>query len=78
MDLVLNTRTGYVLPQYHVVFDEKFYTVEHMQDGTVPENWKKPGRVSIRACCKRVVSLKILKNSPTQGGLAQRTLEPGL
>ena len=38
--LVLNTRTGHVLPQYHVVVDDKFSTVEHMKKVTVPGNWK--------------------------------------
>ena len=40
MALVLNTRTGHVLPQYHVVVDDKFSTVEHMKKVTVPGNWK--------------------------------------
>ena len=39
--LVLNTRTGHVYPQYHVVFDDTLSTVEHMRNDTVPVNWKK-------------------------------------
>ena len=40
MAIVLNTRTGNVFPQYHVVFDDTFSTVEHTRKGTVPGNWK--------------------------------------
>ena len=36
LDLALNTRTGHVHPQYHVVFDNTFSTVEHMRNVTVP------------------------------------------
>lgn len=38
--LVLNPSTGHVSPQYHVVFDDKFTTVNHMRTGTVPSNWR--------------------------------------
>ena len=40
VDLLLNTRTGHVSPQNHVVFDETLSTVEHMSKVTVPLNWK--------------------------------------
>ena len=40
MDLVFNTRTGNILPQYHVVFDNTFSTVYHMSKGIVTENWE--------------------------------------
>ena len=40
VDLVLNTRTGNAPPQYHVFFDDTFYTVEHIRKGTVLGNWK--------------------------------------
>ena len=40
MDLVLNTRTEHVYPQYHVVFDNTFPTVDHRMKVTVPVNWK--------------------------------------
>ena len=40
VSMVLNTITGCVSPQYHVVFDGTFSTVEHMRKGTVPGNWK--------------------------------------
>ena len=36
--LILNNRTGNVSPQYHVVFDDTFSTVEHMRKGAVPGN----------------------------------------
>ena len=36
MSLVLNTRTGNVYPQHHVVFDNTFSTVDHTRKGTVP------------------------------------------
>ena len=38
--LVLNPGTGYVSPQYHLVFDDKFTTVSSMRDGSIPTNWK--------------------------------------
>ena len=39
--LVLNTKTGLVSPQFHVVFDDDFTTVPHLRKGTVPPNWIK-------------------------------------
>ena len=38
--LVLNTRTGHVYPQYHLVFDNTFSTVYHVRKVTVPWNCK--------------------------------------
>ena len=38
--LVFNPSTGRVSPQFHVVFDDDFTTVEYMEAGTVPANWK--------------------------------------
>ena len=40
MVLLLNTKTGYVSPQYPVVFDNALYTVDHIRKGIVPGNWK--------------------------------------
>ena len=37
--LVLNPATGHVSPQFHLVFDDDFTTVESMRNGTVPQNW---------------------------------------
>ena len=37
--LVLNPKTGHILPQYHVVFDESFTTVPYMNEHQVPPNW---------------------------------------
>ena len=39
--LVLNSRTGLVSPQFHVVFDDDFSTVPHLRKGTPPPNWAK-------------------------------------
>ena len=36
--LVLNTRTGNISPQYHVIFDDKFETVSSAQDYTSIDN----------------------------------------
>ena len=36
--LVLNPKTGLVSPQYHVVYDDQFITVNHMPDLIVPPN----------------------------------------
>lgn len=41
MVLVLNPRTGYVSPQYHIVIDDAFSTVSNLRSGTVPANWSK-------------------------------------
>ena len=38
--LVLNPKTGHVSPQYHVVFNNNFTTVQHMRDGTLPPSWQ--------------------------------------
>ena len=38
--LVLNSGTGHVSPQYHLVFDDTFSTVSSMRTGTVPTNWR--------------------------------------
>ena len=38
--LVFNTITGNFFPQYHLVFDKTFYTMEHIRNITVPKNWK--------------------------------------
>jgi len=37
--LVLNSRTGHVSPQFHVVFDDTFSTVPFMDQSQVPSNW---------------------------------------
>ncbi len=37
--LVLNPRTGHILPQFHVVFDDNFTTVEYIRKLTVPLHW---------------------------------------
>ena len=39
--LVINPNTGWVSPQYHVVFDDDFTTNPHLRKGTVPPNWEK-------------------------------------
>jgi hypothetical protein len=37
--LELNPRTGHVSPQFHVVFDDDFTTVEYLRKMTVPSHW---------------------------------------
>ncbi|EJK58187.1 hypothetical protein THAOC_21711, partial [Thalassiosira oceanica] len=37
--LVFNPQSGLISPQYHVVFDDEFTTVPHMERGEVPPNW---------------------------------------
>ena len=39
--LLLNPKTGLVSPQYYVVFDDDFTTVQRLRKGTVPPNWEK-------------------------------------
>lgn len=38
--LVFNPTTGYVSPQYHVVFDDDFSTVPYMLKAQIPPNWE--------------------------------------
>ena len=38
--LVLNLTTGHVSPQYHVVFDDNFSTVEYISSRQEPTNWE--------------------------------------
>lgn len=40
-DLVLNLRSGLVSLQYHVVFDDRFMTVESRVRNEIPDNWDK-------------------------------------
>jgi hypothetical protein len=37
--LILNPRTGQVSPQFHIVFDDYFTTVQYLCTGTVPPHW---------------------------------------
>ena len=37
--MVLNTETGHLSPQFHVVFDDEFYTFPFMREGTISPNW---------------------------------------
>jgi hypothetical protein len=38
--LVFNPRTGWVSPQYHVVFDNTFSTIPYMDVGMVTPHWE--------------------------------------
>ena len=40
LELVLNIRTGYISPQYHVVLDNNLSTVYHVSKGEISGNWK--------------------------------------
>ena len=40
VSLILNLRTGHVSPQYHVVFDDDFTTVEAIAQDSEPNNWQ--------------------------------------
>ena len=37
--LVLNPSSGYVSPQYHVIFDDNFTLIPALRMKTVPSNW---------------------------------------
>ena len=39
MILVLNLETGLVSPQFHVIFDDEFTTVDYLESTTEPPNW---------------------------------------
>jgi len=36
---VLNPSSGYVLPQYHIVFDDAFTLIPALRMKTIPSNW---------------------------------------
>ena len=40
VDLVLNLKTGYISPQFHIVFDEKFTTTFARITDKLPDNWE--------------------------------------
>jgi hypothetical protein len=42
--IVLHLQTGHVSPQYHLVFEDDFCTVENLRLGTVPTNWDELNR----------------------------------
>ena len=35
----MNTKSGLVSPPFHLVFDDNFETVPHLQARTAPDNW---------------------------------------
>jgi hypothetical protein len=37
--LVMNTSTGLVSPQYHLVFDDSFTTTKSLETNNIPTNW---------------------------------------
>jgi hypothetical protein len=39
--LILNLRTGHVLPQCYVVYDDDFTTLPYLHTATVPPHWAK-------------------------------------
>ena len=38
--MILNPSTGHVSPQFHVVFDDSFSTVDALNNGYKPDNWE--------------------------------------
>ena len=38
--LVLNFKSLHVSPQFHVIFDDDFSTVDFINNGEIPSNWK--------------------------------------
>ncbi len=46
--LILNPRTGHISPQFHVVFDDDFTTVQYLCTGMVPPQWVDLVRSSAR------------------------------
>jgi hypothetical protein len=45
--LIMNLRTGHVLPQFHVVYDDDFITVPYLHTATVPPRWAELVRASL-------------------------------
>jgi len=57
--LVFNPRTGHVLPQYHVVFDDDFTTVPYMEKGERPPNWDGLCRLNAESSTDESVDLAL-------------------
>ena len=39
VSLILNLSTGLMCPQYHVIYDEEFTTVDYLESNIAPPNW---------------------------------------
>ena len=39
VSLILNLATGLISPQYHVIYDEEFTTVDYLESNIAPPNW---------------------------------------
>ena len=39
VDLVLNIKTGYLSPQFHIIFDDVFTTTSTRIPNKLPDNW---------------------------------------
>ncbi len=51
--LVLDPQTGCISPQYHVVFDDQFMTVQFMGKNEVPPNWAQLVKNSTKKVTKK-------------------------
>ena len=64
--LVLNLSTGHVSPQYHIVFDDKFKTVEALQKGVVPSRWEYIAKIGYESATDEDINLtKLWKTRET-------------
>ena len=75
MALVLNTNTGLVSPQYHVVFDDDFTTATHLRKGTVPPDWYKPAVGSQERSTDKLFDLTKTWMQPTSDESVDEILE---
>jgi len=55
--LVLNISTGRVSPQYHIVFDDNFETVEALRKGVVPSRWEYIAKIRYESSTDEDVNL---------------------
>ena len=56
--LFINPETGYVSPQFHVVFDDEFSTAPFMREGTIPPNWIYIVQRISKICSLDIIGLK--------------------
>ena len=64
--LVLNLSTGHVSPQYHIVFDDKFETVEALRKGVVPSRWEYIAKIGYESATDEDINLtKLWKTRET-------------
>jgi hypothetical protein len=69
--LILNSRTGHVLLQFHVVYDDDFTTVPYLRTAAVPPHWAK------LVCASLTISLYTERKIGTWQSIPELNVELG-